>query len=155
MSVDFAHIPRDDNGAALPARLRHRDQSFSEGLGVVAFENGVTTSPIEGPVLERVVAGMGEDLEAIEPWEGVGGEDVATAPEAPAPDAEATPPEPEPEPQTAASSPSPATAPALSLPEGRDALIAVAEARGIEVDRRWGIKRIRSAITGAAHADQE
>lgn len=152
MSVDFAQIPRNEIGAALPARLRHRDPTFTEGLGVVVFEGGVTTSPLEGPALERVVAAMGQDLVAIEPW----ADDAGEASETDQAEADQTGQRSHWTPSASGGEGSPpAPQPTVSLPTDRDALLAVAEARGIHVDHRWGAKRIRKAIRGASHADQE
>jgi hypothetical protein len=76
-------LPRDDNGAVLGLwKLRHRQPDFSVALGIVSFERGVSTEPLSSPAIDRVMAGLGADVDA-EPWEGAG--DHVSEPTTPAP----------------------------------------------------------------------
>ena len=143
MPVTIEQIPRDSSGIVVGLfRLRHRDPRFSEALGPVVFSAGVTTEPLTGPVLERLVANLGEDLD-LEPWNPP---PRALAP-APAPVPAPIPPRPSIEPPLPA--PRPATggqAPDDELPNDKDALLALAAARGIPVNAAWSAKAMRQAI---------
>lgn len=147
MPVRLEHVPRDSSGIVVELfRLRHRDPQFSEALGPVVFDRGVSTEPVTGPVLERMVAALGEDL-SLEPWEPTR---ASAAQSPPAPRVPPTAPpspaqEPPPEVSAAAEEPTPAAS-FDELPNDKDALLAIAAARGIPLNAAWSAKAMRKAI---------
>lgn len=46
-----------------------------------------------------------------------------------------------------------ATPPVVDLPADKDALVAIAEAEGITIDRRWGVERLTDTIQEARQTD--
>lgn len=73
--MHLGELPRDGTGQIVGRyRLRHVRADFCASLGHVTFLDGVTTEPLEGFLLGRVMAGLGNDVDA---------EPVESAPAAP------------------------------------------------------------------------
>lgn len=68
MPTSLDSLPRDSSGAIQGAfRLRHHNPGYTEGLQGVGFRDGVSTMPVSGPLLARLVAACGTDFD-VEPW---------------------------------------------------------------------------------------
>ena len=153
MSIGLEFFPRDIN-AQIPGkwRLKHRSDTFNESFNGVVFKDGVTITPVEGISLIRLVCAMGHELDA-EPW---GDSDIQLE-EKPLPkftvgrrayrvdkpqEATVNGDSVEPAEQSTA------LRNGIDEYEGmdRDQLIAIAEAKGLEPDRRWGAERLRKYI---------
>jgi hypothetical protein len=66
--MQLNQLPRNIDGAVEGQwMLRHRLPTFEADLGVTAFVNGVTTRPVGGVVLQRIMASLGDNVSA-EPW---------------------------------------------------------------------------------------
>ena len=171
MPTSMEMLPLDDNGIVSETfRVRHQDPGFNEGFGEVWFKDGLSNA-ITGVPLARIVAAIGDDLELV-PVDDNGDPLVVPEPEpepppvepavAAAAETDVAPPQEPPEPVTTEDGPrvpcpaepasAPRSAPKLDLPDNRDALKAVAQARGVDIDGRWGTKRIREAILAAVEA---
>ncbi len=161
MPTTIEQIPRDSSGVVVGEfRLRHRDPGFSEALGPVVFDHGVTTGPVTGRVLERVIAALGAELD-MEPWGFVrpmpAAEPVIEPVSASTPDV----------PHVVAKAPVVERAQGIvapvftegeepareasavdldELPNDKDALLAIAGARGVPINTAWSAKAMRRAI---------
>lgn len=138
-------VQRDGNGVpVVPYRLRHHSPDYCDAPCGVAFAGGLSVDPVDPPALNRILANLGGDFDLVP---------VTSAP----PPEVAAPPKPreavagvivdftsdEPPLQ-----PPPADAP--FLPTNYQALRAIADARGIAVDKRWKASRLRAEIQKAA-----
>lgn len=67
--TEIMQLPRDENGIVVGQwRLRHSVKDYTDDIGMAAFRNGVTTRPLGGSDLDRIIAAIGEDV-TIEPWD--------------------------------------------------------------------------------------
>lgn len=132
--------------------MLHRNREYSGQLGALDFVGGVAQRGLEGIELNRYVINLGKYLEAAEPWDG--GSSIETAKNFEESVAEArevreqSAPEPS-VPDVAGFSPSPEDDyDILAKPDLQD----LAEAKGLDFDRRWGAPRLREFLREAEHA---
>lgn len=66
--IGIGTLPRRDGVIIGRWRVRHDSEDFTAGLGNVTFERGVSTAPVTGRPLQRLIAAMGGQL-TVEPWD--------------------------------------------------------------------------------------
>lgn len=175
--IDVGNLPRDQHGIVQGAwRLLHRDPAYHGGVGTVELRHGQSHEPVFGRRLVAIASVFGGDL-FLEPWgplppgttlppmvnATVSAEILArlepcpwrSASPAPLPD---TLPPPPPEEPAEAAAPAVATETTSGRRDLSDAalealtraeLVAVAEELGIEVDGRFGERRLIREIRAA------
>lgn len=169
MAITVEDLPRDSNGIVQGAwRILHASTNFHGEIGSFTMRHGESTEPACGRPLQRAVAAYGPEI-YMEPWGALPpgfycGEMIAhpvpagiawraqPCPWRGAPALPDTLPPPPPEEPTEAAAPAEAadsqSADVLAgLP--RAELEQLASALGIEIDGRWGDKRLRRAIRDA------
>lgn len=136
--IELSDFRRDQNGIIIGQwRLFHCSKTFSADLGGACFYNGVTTGPVSGAVLQRIVAAIGDRIDRAEPWS-VEIEKRSTSgvkPDArvhPRPEAAETVKPPEPDDDYADAD--------------RTQLFALCIAKGLSPDKRWGAERLRKYL---------
>ena len=135
MPTSLSQLPRDTNGIVVEVRFRHRLPNFSGMMGGTRFFNG-EAGPVCGREAERIVAAIGSDLE-FERWDGKQVEVDPRVERAPSRSSLST---------VSAPSAAPVASPKTDLPDDREALRSIAEARGVDISRSWGVGRLKRAI---------
>lgn len=175
--IDVGNLPRDEHGIVQGAwRLLHRDPAYHGGVGTVELRQGQSQEPVFGRRLVAIAAVFGGYL-FLEPWGTlppgttlppmvnamVSAEILARLEPcpwrsaSPAPLPETLPPPPPEEPAEAAAPVVAIETPADQLDVSdaalealtRDELVAVAEKLGVEVDGRFGERRLIREIRAA------
>ena len=136
--MNLSDFPRDQNGIIKGQwTLYHSNATFTADLGSACFVGGVTTGPVAGVGLERIIAAIGDRIERAEPWEVEVDHGARSGVE---PEARAAPTPVVPE------AVKPVEPEDVYSDAGREQLYSICVGQGLKPDKRWGAARLREYL---------